>query len=323
DSAGEEAWHEEAQVLDHTVSFNSVEHAVSGGMTLPPTAPVLKFPQGTDSGDYQLSMLDPVSGETVATVAAGAHSAEGVATVTEFRVFGSRLLAVGLDEAGCFAEAYDLAEGGRLWHTADFCPHKTRRAPPHILRPDRPDAPYAYVWQRHGRSDHQRASDSDPPSLFSVRLTDGSVREFDPDEIGDSHTNFVESDLGVQLDALFTSTAGELLLSWDGTDIAATDAADGRQRWQAQIPGSKIRAFDAAHGTLTVVTESPGHNPYVPWPGDARGEPVRVTVVDAEDGDIISSTLFPDGAEQVTVAARGQVLVQQLPAGRAALVGHS
>src|SRR5699024_12498902 len=62
-----------------------------------------------------------------------------------------------------------------------------------------------------------------------------------------------------------------------------SDAADGRQRWQVEIPGSKIRAFDAAHGTLAVVTESPGHNPYVPWPGDARGEPVRVTVVDAED----------------------------------------
>jgi len=323
DTSGEEAWHEKTHIVDHTVSFNSVDNAVNGGMSLPPTAPVLKFPQESKSGGYHVSILDPVSGETVATVAAGAHDAEGVGTLTEFRVFGSQLLAVGVDEAGCFAEAYDLAEGGRLWHTADFCPQKTRGAQPHFLRPEIPDSQYAYVWEDRGRSDDALVRDSGPPSLFSVSLTDGSVHRVDLAQIGDPETRVDAADLFLSLDVWSTATAGELLLSWDGTDIAASDAADGRQRWQVEIPGSKIRAFDAAHGTLAVVTESPGHNPYVPWPGDARGEPVRVTVVDAEDGEIISSTLFPDGAEQVTVAAPGQVLVQELPAGQAALVGRS
>src|SRR5699024_8346550 len=324
DTSGEETWHEKTHLFEHAVGFNSVDHAVNGGMTLPPTAPLEKYDPESKAGDLHVSILDPVSGDTVATVAAGARSAEGVSTLTEFRVVGSQLLATGVDEQGCFAEAYDLAEGGRLWHTADFCPpQKTRGAQPHILRPDRPDAPYAYIWERRGRSDDALTRDSGPPSLFSVSLTDGSVHEFQPGDIGDSHTNFAESGLGVQLNTLFTSTAGELLLSWDGTDISARDAADGRQRWQVEIPGSKIRASDAAHDTLAVVTESPGHNPYVPWPGDARGEPVRVTVVDAQDGEIISSTLFPDGAEQVTVAAPGRVLVQELPHGQAALVGRS
>lgn len=321
DPSGAQAWQRDADVLDKSVTLASAVHGQDNGTTLPSALPLVEYPADSQSGQYGLALIDPVSGESLTQVAAGTTNTEDTSVLTEFRVVGQQLLASGQDEEGCFVESYDLQDGQRQWHTGGFCPESMSASVPEILAPDRPDATYAYLWQHAGTAQLDRIDPADRRLLFSVDLADGAVREVDPDEVGGSETPIAEADLVDLLPVLSTSTAGDLVLGWDGTDVTATGAGDGQQRWQTSVPGQTVRDTDAAHGTLAIVTDAPGHNPYVPLPGQATGEPARVSVVAAGSGEVLSTTLFPDGVRQVTVATSQQVLVQELPPGRATLIG--
>src|SRR5699024_8306745 len=97
-----------------------------------------------------------------------------------------------------------------------------------------------------------------------------------------------------------------LRLTWSTQEIAAYAPQKEQQLWGEEVHGEDILHVTAAGSTVAVVSRNgSGHNPYVGGHGE------WVTLLDAADGSVISTTLFPDGGVAVSVVDDGAAVVQQ------------
>src|SRR5699024_5541888 len=120
------------------------------------------------------------------------------------------------------------------------------------------------------------------------------------------------------------AVAGELVFRWNGPTITASVPGEARPRWQLELPGTAVRNVVGDDSTVAVVSydRDPGHNPLQPPPPEdtAPGRwPAHVTVIDADSGEVISSTRFDAGVRDVVVPGPGRAYVQAR--GESVLVG--
>src|SRR5699024_6041767 len=238
------------------------------------------------SADDNPVVIAPATGDDVGSRPESARPSE-----QEIAMYGDRVLVATSTQESCRLAGYSLTDGSRIWHTDLSCNPGT------VLNPAWPnlntDHGFLTAYERKGAE-----------RLLTVDMSDGTVRELSLAELG-----IVGTEVADAYDELRTATAGDLHLTWNGPELTASTLTDGEERWQVAVPGQKVERVTAGAETVVIVTAAgSGHNPFLPT--DPDDPPEYVTVLQADTGEILSTTLFPRATGRAVVPAPGQVYIQ-------------
>lgn len=230
-------------------------------------------------------MIDPATGDNIGSIPEREAASQLVG-----ELYGDRLLVATNTEEDCRLAGYSLEDGSRIWRTDLSCSTSLG-----LFQVGRITG-YAFVTAYERESEDR---------FFTVDMADGTARELSLSEFGGDDIDVTDD--GRQ--QVSTATAGNLQLTWNGPEVTASLLTNGEERWQVTVPGDKVEHVTGDASTVVIVTEAgSGHNPFLP--PDPDDPPEHVTIVQADTGEILSSTLFPHGTRRLVVTAPGQVYVQ-------------
>ncbi|WP_168211591.1 PQQ-binding-like beta-propeller repeat protein [Ruania zhangjianzhongii] len=233
-------------------------------------------------------MIDPESGEPM-----GDFPRTG--TLRHYG-FGEVLVVASPPDTDCRLHGYRISDGEQLWSVDDLCPGEEHLEPVPPRWAGTENVMYVEV-----------VGDDQAESVLAVSTADGTVQELPARDVG----RVTSQGLNIE-----DASAGDLLFRWRTTNVTAAHASTLEQRWQVEVPGLRVRTVGGDRETVTIVSDAAAseHNPWVPpLPDDTdRGMleyPTYVTVVDAETGEILSTTLVPEGVSDVQALPGQRALV--------------
>lgn len=282
DPSGQEAWQRE---LD-TAHLERWDFLASEGEVLPTVVTVPQAERGL--------LIDPESGEVL-----GGFPMEHV---REQHVYGDVLVTGGGSGSECRLDGYRITDGEHLWRADELCSSEeyVYPLPPHRAGTDA--LAYAVV-----------EASTEPQALLAMDVADGTVQEVPSRDFGASAS---ERPLDV-----WDFSAGGLVFRSSTVDVTASEALTLQRRWQLESPGVRVRSVTGDSETAVIISAARAaeHNPMVaPLADESERDflqhPAYVTVVDADSGEIISTTLVPEGVSDVRALPGHRVLVNTFDA---------
>ena len=234
-------------------------------------------------------MIDPVTGADLGTFAR-----TGLA---RHETYGEVLVATHGRGSDCQIDGYRIDDGEHLWSIDGVCGDEDVVYPLRASWAGTDSLMYAVVEE-----------DVQTQTLLAISLADGVVEELPERSLGSTSSQPLDIE---------NFSAGDLVFQWSTRDVTAAQAPTLEQRWQVQVPGLRVRTAVGDSETVAIVSdaEHPEHNPLLPPLPDvserlSTAYPTHVTLVDAVSGEVISTTLVPEGVHNILTLPGHRALME-------------
>lgn len=233
-------------------------------------------------------MIDPATGDVLGEFP--------MDHVREQFVYGDVLVTGGGRGSQCRLDGYRVTDGEHLWQVDGICSTEQYVYP----LPPR--------WAGSDALLYAVVEEDQPQSLLAVSVADGETQELPARDVGGSTS--------ARPLEIASASAGELVLRWRTVTVTAAEAPSLAQRWQVEVPGLRVRQAVGDGETVAILSDAPrsGHNPMVPALADEDERhmfeyPTYVTVVDGRSGEVLSTTLVPQGVHRIQTLPDHRVLL--------------